>query len=55
MNVRQLMGVLYSFSIKNILFDKIDLRFFYFFLTKYYPAGKWPLRFNDHWVECVQS
>ena len=30
MNVRQPMGVLYSFSIENILFDKIDLRFIFF-------------------------
>ena len=30
MNVRHPMGVLHSFSIKNIFYDTIDLRLFYF-------------------------
>ena len=30
MNVRHPMGVLHSFSIKNIFYDKMDLRLFYF-------------------------
>ena len=30
MNVTQCMGVLHAFSIKNIFYDKVDLRFFYF-------------------------
>ena len=30
MNVRHPMGVLYSFSIKNTFYDKMDLRLFYF-------------------------
>ena len=30
MNVRYPMGVLHSFSIKNIVYDKTDLRLFYF-------------------------
>ena len=29
------MGVLHSFSIKNIFYDKIDLRLFYFHVTNY--------------------
>ena len=33
MNVRHPMGVLHSFSIKNIFYDKIDLRLFYFDVT----------------------
>ena len=33
MNVRRPMGVLHSFSIKNIFYDKIDLRLFYFPVT----------------------
>ena len=35
MNVRHLMGVLHSFSIKNIFKDKMDLRFFYFDVASY--------------------
>ena len=30
MNVRHPMGVSHSFSIKNIFYDKMDLRLFYF-------------------------
>ena len=30
MNVRQPMGVLHSFFIKNMFYDKMDLRLFYF-------------------------
>ena len=30
MNVRHTQGVLHSFYIKNILYDKIDLRLFYY-------------------------
>ena len=30
MNVRHAIGILHSFSIKNIFYDKIDLRLFYF-------------------------
>ena len=30
MNVRHPMGVLHSFSIKNIFYDKMDLMLFYF-------------------------
>ena len=33
MNVRHPMGVLHSFSIKNIYYDEMDLRLFYFHLT----------------------
>ena len=33
MNVRHPMGVLHSFSIKNIFYDKMDLRLFYFRMT----------------------
>ena len=33
MNVRHHMGVLLSFSIKNIFYEKIDVRFFYFGVT----------------------
>ena len=35
MNVRYLMGVLHSFSIKNIFKDKMDLRLFYFDVASY--------------------
>ena len=35
MNVRHPMGVLHSFSIKNIFYDKMDLRLFYFHVTIY--------------------
>ena len=35
MNVRHPMGVLHSFSIKNIFYDKMDLRLFYFHVTTY--------------------
>ena len=31
------MGVLHSFSIKNIFYDKMDLGFFYFDMTKCEP------------------
>ena len=34
MNVRHPMGVLHSFSIKNIFYDEIELRLFYFDVTK---------------------
>ena len=33
MYVRHLMGVLHSFSIKNIFYDKMDFRLFYFHVT----------------------
>ena len=33
MNVRYPMGVLHSFSIKNVFYDKMDLRPFYFDVT----------------------
>ena len=32
MNVRHRMGVLHSFSIQNIFYDKVDLRFFEAFI-----------------------
>ena len=35
MNARHPMGVLHSFSIKNIFYDKSNLRLFYFHVTKY--------------------
>ena len=35
MNVRNPMGVLHSFSIKNNFYDKTDLTFFYFSLAIY--------------------
>ena len=35
MNVRHPMGVLHSFSIKNIFYDKMDLRHFYFDVAIY--------------------
>ena len=35
MNVRHPMGVLHSFSIKNIFYGKMDLRLFYFNMTIY--------------------
>ena len=35
MNVRHLMGVLNSFSLKNIFHNKMDLRLFYFYVTVY--------------------
>ena len=34
MNVRNPMGVLHSFSIKNIFYDKMDVRLFYFDVAK---------------------
>ena len=33
MNVRHLMAILHSFSIKNIFYEKMDLMFFYFRVT----------------------
>ena len=30
MNIRHPMGVLHSFSVKSIFYDKIDFRLFYF-------------------------
>ena len=39
MNVRHPMGVLHSFSIKNIFYDKMDLRLFYFGVTIYTMQG----------------
>ena len=39
MNVRHPMGVLQSFSIKNIFYDKMDLRLFYFGVTIYTLQG----------------
>ena len=35
MNVRHPLGVLHSFSIKNIFYDKTDLRLFYIRVTIY--------------------
>ena len=35
MNVINPMGVLQSFSIKNIFYDKMDLRIFYFHVTMF--------------------
>ena len=34
MNIRHPMGVLHSFSIKNIFYDKMDLKGFYFDVAK---------------------
>ena len=34
-DVRHHMGVLHSLSIRNTFFDKMDLRLFYFHVTKY--------------------
>ena len=34
MNVKHPMGVLHSFSIKNIFYDKMDFRLFYFDVAK---------------------
>ena len=34
MNVRHSMDVLHYFSIKNIFYDKMDLRLFYFDVAK---------------------
>ena len=34
MNVRHPIGVLRSFPIKNIFYDKMDLRLFYFCMTE---------------------
>ena len=39
MNVRHPMGVLQSFSIKNIFYDKMDFRLFYFGVTIYTLQG----------------
>ena len=36
----QPMGILHSFSIKNIFYDKMDLRLFYFHVTKYSSVNK---------------
>ena len=44
MNVRHPVGVLYSFSIKNIFYDKTDLKLFYFYATKCYT--RWLLKPN---------
>ena len=33
MNVREPMGVLHSFAVKNIFYDLTDLRLFYFRVT----------------------
>ena len=38
MNVRHPMGVLHSFFIKNIFYDEMDLRLFYFRATICYRA-----------------
>ena len=35
MDVRHPMGILHSFYIKNIFYDKMDLRLLYFHVTKY--------------------
>ena len=35
MNVRHPMGALHLFSIKNIFYDKVDLRLFYFDVVIY--------------------
>ena len=35
MNVRHSMGVLHSFSIKNIFYNEVDLRLFYFDVVIY--------------------
>ena len=49
MNVRHSMGILHSFSIKNIFsdkmdlnlfLDKMDLNLFYFHVTPYISKGK---------------
>ena len=55
MNVKHLMGVIHSFSIKNIFYDKMDVRFFYFdvaeFLSgikrvEFHPGMKFSLKEN---------
>ena len=35
MNIRHPMGVLHSFFIKNIFYDKMNVRLFYFHVVKY--------------------
>ena len=39
MNLNHPMGVLHSFSIKNIFCDKMDLRLFYFHVTISFYIG----------------
>ena len=40
MNARHPVGTLHSFSIKNIFYGKMDLRFFYFDVTIYTKIPK---------------
>ena len=39
MNVRHATGVLHSFSIKNIFYDKMDLKVYYFRVTSYFQLS----------------
>ena len=53
MNVRHPMGVLHSFSIKNIFYDKIDLKLFLFssdelFTILFYFEPIFPFNFNTY-------
>ena len=44
MNLRHSMGALHSFSTKNIFYDKMDLRLFYFHVTNSFdiaPRSRW--------------
>ena len=36
MNVRHRYGILYLFPTKSIFYDKMNLKLFYFHVTKYY-------------------
>ena len=36
MNLRHPTGVLHSFSLKNIFYDKMDWKHFYFYVTIYF-------------------
>ena len=56
MNVRHPEGVLHSFSIKNIFYDKMDLRLFYFHMTilNFMTGTGVPKRFYST-NECLQQ
>ena len=56
MNVINPMGVLQSFSLKNIFYDKMDLRIFYFHVTMllfcfcfFYYLG--PQKVTSEWMQ----
>ena len=50
MNVRHPAGVFHSYSIKNIFYDKMNLRLFYFRVTNWRPQRK-NIQFHEKFIK----